>query len=199
MKLLASFVTLSLVAALSAWLWFGQGTEDVETAGVQIDSQEVGHTFVTPESGDASADGDPLVPQTYSAAFVGLQAVLDVWNRQPVEGFADAATLDAWVDDARAEVAARAEEEAQRKAAEAARQKAEQEEAARQEKEQEEASQPPRAVSPPPVSPSPTPPSDDCEWDDGEWDCDDDWDDDDDDDDDWDDDDDDDDDDWDDD
>lgn len=213
MKLIASFVSLTLVAALSAWLYLGQDATDVETAGVQIGTDSTAQTQSGPtHPGDPIASGVASFSDDYAAAFVGLQAVLDVWHTQPrevllanpdalnekfVEARANAETeIAALEKKAKEEAAAKKakEEAAAKKAKEEAAAKKKAEEEAAAERARQEAAQPPRAVSPPPVSPPPaSPPGADCEWDDGEWDCDDDWDDDDDD---WDDDDDDDDDDW---
>ncbi len=191
MKLLASFLSLTLVAALSAWLWFSQGTSDAEAEGVDLtaatSSVEPGVPDASPIPGDslqAQVDSVPGLTDQHAAAFVGLQTLLDVWQNQPRSVLSDSDLLASAVRDARAkaegEVTAKAEAEAAAKAEReaAAAEKARQEEEAKAKSTTPEA---PRQVSPRPVSP-------DCEWDDGEWECDDDddWDDDDDDDD-WDD------------
>lgn len=173
MKLIGSLVALVMAGVLSVWLWAGQGTSDTVTNGVDITSQS-GSTLLEPvpqQMADATADG--LFTDEYAAAFVGLQAAMDVWRTTPAEIFSDPERFSGVLTEAHEAVVdeAAAAEKKREEAAAAEKKRAEEAaaEKARQEKRDREA----RAVTPAPVSPPEYDYDDDwdCEWDDGEWEC----------------------------
>lgn len=175
MKLVGSLVALVMAGVLSVWLWVGQGSSDLVTEGVAITSQS-GSTLMEPvpqEVADVAASG--AITDEYAAAFVGLQAAMDVWRTTPSEIFSDPEQLSGVLTEAHEavvdEAAAAKKERAEAAAAEKKREEEAAAEKARQEKRDREA----RAVTPAPVSPPEYDYDDgwDCEWDDGEWDCDD--------------------------
>lgn len=175
MKLISSLVALVLAGVLSIWLWVGQGSSDTVTDGVAITAQP-GPNLQEPvpqEVADVAARGP--ISHEYAAAFVGLQAAMDVWQNTPSGVLGDPELLAGALTKAQEAVAAELAA-AEKERAEEAAEKARKEEEAAEKALQEERDRRARAVTPAPVSP---PDYDydnggDCEWDDGEWECDDD-------------------------
>ncbi|USQ76247.1 hypothetical protein [Ornithinimicrobium cryptoxanthini] len=173
MKLISSVVALVLAGVLSVWLWVGQGSSDTVTDGVAITAGPDANLQkpVPQEVADVAARGP--ISNEYAAAFVGLQAAMDVWRSTPSGVLGDPELLAGAVTKAQEAVAAEL----------AAAEKARKEEEAAEKARQEESDRRARAVTPAPVSPPDYDYDDDddddddddwdCEWDDGEWDCDD--------------------------
>lgn len=169
MKLTGSLVALALTGVLSVWLWVGQGTSDTVTEGVTITAQSDANLQqpVPQEVADLTAVGP--ISQEYAAAFVGLQAAMDVWQNTPSGVLSDPELLAGVLTKAQEAVAAEKTAAAEARKEEKAAEKARQDESDRKE----------RAVTPAPVSPPEYDYDDDddgdwhCEWDDDEWECDD--------------------------
>lgn len=181
MKLISALLSLTLVAALSVWLWLSQGPADTEAMGVDLRGEVAAAASDNPAplAGDQprtepaeTGVGTSRISERYSAAFVGLQASMDVWRTQPASVLADRELLASALAQARSDAEAELADHLAQQAAEAEQAK----------KDADSTPAPPKAVAPAPV----TPPCSDWDEDDNECD-DDDWDDDDEDDEEWDD------------